>query len=621
MTPGVYSWLASPWLLPVTGVVPLAAAALLAARLLRGRALGRLGSPLALRRLTLLRPRVRGWRTVALLLGLALVAVACAGPQWGRDHSQARGPGGDLLIALDLSRSMLAEQPSRRERAFRALRDLADALQARGGPRVALVAFASRADLLFPLTADYDHLRHTLARIEADDFPAPTLGPDEPFVSGTRIGAGLRRAVEACDPGRPGRALVVLLSDGDDPAGDEEWVQGAQAARTAGVPVVAVGLGDPAAAATIPAAGGPMKHGDQIVRTRLREDVLQEIARRTAGVYLPARTDAIPLGALLLPRLEQATDEGTEDLTAPPALTPRYAWFLLSALLLLSLTMALPDGFRTAARRPWLPPALAALAAVCLVSAAPLPEVEALVRAGNAAFDRQEFDAALEHYKRAEALSPDPGLVAFNKAAAYYRLEQYREAELHYRRALEDDAAPDPRRARAHYDLGNALARQAGEQDAALLGEAVAAYRAALAEPGADVDLQKDVRHNLETAQLLWLKAKARQPESPPDTPDGSEKPRPKPKAGGPDETKQAGDGSDTDPDGTEQEGPEGPAGKRPSKHARAGPLRHLPNDERVVPLTAEEVRAHLERNAERIARERRDYYQQRPAPGAGKDW
>src|SRR5262249_1030124 len=112
---------------------------------------------------------------------------------------------------------------------------------------------------------------------------------------------------------------------------------------------------------------------------------------------------------------------------------------------------------------------------------------------------------------------------------AYFRLEMHKEAIECYRRCLEDDKAPAERRARAHFDLGNVLAEYAGRtpysksesvalglgmiqhagDDPYTLGEAIAEFRACLLQPGLSAELRADARHNLELAQLRWLKVRA----------------------------------------------------------------------------------------------------------------
>src|SRR5205823_10558028 len=107
----------------------------------------------------------------------------------------------------------------------------------------------------------------------------------------------------------------------------------------------------------------------------------------------------------------------------------------------------------------------------------------------------------------------DPGHVAFNKAAALYQLGNYREAERHYRCALEN--APEPRRTNARYGLANCLVHEGQDLGAASLQEAIELYELCLRREGLDPDLATDTRHNLELAKLLWLEAQAQPTERP----------------------------------------------------------------------------------------------------------
>jgi Ca-activated chloride channel family protein len=331
-------------LLPALGLV-----ALLAARR-RRKALAQLGDPFAVRALTA-PPRWQRLRSLCWTLGLTLLVVGVAGPRWGRDWNQPAAPGRDLVIVLDLSRSMLAEDvlPSRQERAKQALRDLSFALQRRGGHRLALVAFAARPRLVCPLTHDLDHFREALAGLDAA-LPPPELRPTAESPSGTRIGAALELAAEAHDERFRGFQDILMISDGDDPARDEEWRAGAEAARRLGIPVHTVGVGNPDADSPIPL--GPdqyLQHQRQPVRTRLHERPLREIARLTDGTYTPARTQVLPLAELFRERLEvRAERDEAEDVL--PAYRLRYAWFLGPAALLLATEMLLGRRRKTTPR-------------------------------------------------------------------------------------------------------------------------------------------------------------------------------------------------------------------------------------------------------------------------------
>src|SRR5262249_14710042 len=142
----------------------------------------------------------------------------------------------------------------------------------------------------------------------------PDLGPGPAETSGTRIGAALLLATEAHDERFPGARDILLLSDGDDPARDGEWQAGVTAAKLKGIPVHVVGLGAPEEPHRLPTSAGPLRHGDEEVRTRLEEAPLREIAEVTHGQYVPAHTRLLPLGDLYfdliaaLPQREESDD-------------------------------------------------------------------------------------------------------------------------------------------------------------------------------------------------------------------------------------------------------------------------------------------------------------------------
>lgn len=253
--------------------------------------------------------------------------------------------------------------------------------------------------------------------------------------------------------------------------------------------------------------------------------------------------------------------------------------------------------------------------AVCgsLVAAMPSGDQspDDLLRAGNEAFLRGDLDAAEHLYRQAEERTGDPGLVAFNKATVLMQKGDVRDAELHYLRALDDQAAPTERRAKALYNRGVCLLTRGG---------GVGVYRSAIAcfeqsldlLPPAD-PLAADARHNLELAKLIWNRerAKERKPplpnEPPPDVP---EPPQPESETTGGD----PGPGSEgTGPTGARPEYQPGqpPFGKAPrptqQKAPGAGNLPvQLDDASTVQPLTPEDTRALLERLAERLEQNRK---------------
>jgi Ca-activated chloride channel family protein len=311
------------------------------------RRLAKFGRPEALAALLPERRLLRRFLAgLAASLGLTGLGLGMAGPRWGAAEEHATATGRDLVAVLDLSRSMLAEDalPNRAERGRRALLELADAAGQRGGNRLGLVVFASRAKLLCPLTQDLDHFREVLRDLDVKYPPSDTRTAGPKAASGTRIGDGVRLAVGALDGRRPGCQDVLLLSDGDDPAGDEEWQLGMRAAQQAGVAVFTVGLGDPAHDSRIPGpdSAGFLRFKGEEVTTRLQEEPLETLARLTGGRYRPARLDPPRLGeffgTVIEPRGRLPLDED-----AVPLPESRQMWFLAPALPLLLLGLWLGD--------------------------------------------------------------------------------------------------------------------------------------------------------------------------------------------------------------------------------------------------------------------------------------
>lgn len=285
----------------------------------------------------------RRLRNLGVTAGLIALVLGIAGPQWGRDRDQFLAPGRDLVVIVDLSLSMLARDvpgaasDNRLGQALAGAKELANEAEKRGGHRLGLVVFASQAKTVCPLTQDYDHFRESLDQLDPFD-PLLGIGPSGEAISGTRIGLAIGEAVRLLrESPAPGDQDIVLLSDGDDPAQDEEWRLGAELARKENTPIYTVGLGDPNQASPIPIPGrGKLNYHGVSVITRLEERPLQTIAERTKGTYTPARTKALPLAQLLY-----AGRELRED--SVPVYQPRYVWFLGLALAFLAIPLALPD--------------------------------------------------------------------------------------------------------------------------------------------------------------------------------------------------------------------------------------------------------------------------------------
>lgn len=174
--------------------------------------------------------------------------------------------------------------------------------------------------------------------------------------------------------------------------------------------------------------------------------------------------------------------------------------------------------------------------AVVLLGAAPAAGPDELLRDGNAAFLRRDYDGAVRIYREAEERGTDPGLIAFNKATALYHLKKFDDAESHYRRVLDDDRIPVERRAQALYNLANCLVQLAlpkdeksfpDESQLPTLKRAIICYEMCLESSSKDEALRQDAIHNLELAKLLWSKTRGQSKAKEPPTPNDGPEPEP----------------------------------------------------------------------------------------------
>jgi Ca-activated chloride channel family protein len=586
-----------------------------------------------------------GWRRTlrryCAYFGLACLVLGIAGPQWGRERDRSLAPGRDLVIVLDMSLSMLARDvpgptsDSRFGQALAALQGLADAAENRGGHRLALVIFASRAKVACPLTQDYDHFREALGQLYPLD-PLLEIGPVEGSESGTRMGLALLEAVNLLrESPSPGYQDVVLLSDGDDPAQDEEWWLGVHAARKDKIPIHTIGLGDPTRPSPIPIPGaGELNYHGLQVTTRLEEKPLEAIAIQTGGTYTPARTNALPLANWLSTGRELHED-------SLPVFKQRYAWFFGLALAFLAIPLAVPrhrtdfqsvrmgtDGLKIRPANFELRSSvlvLSFLTVVSLLAASPFSDAEDLLQRGNVAFGHGDYETALDYYRQSEGRLADPGLLAFNEAAALYKLGRYREAEIHYWLTRQD--ATGERLSRALYDLGNAVFQQASSKDTPLLQRAIGFYEECLSHTEADPELLLNAQFNLQLARERLKKAKAEK-----ENPSGELKPGTKSGDDSRPETQPPAirDGAGLERDaGTGQRAVEGSENetKTNSQNAKQqggiGNLPPVPDTDQLTPLTSFDTSAYLKRAAERILSEQRAHYGKsafRPSQNL-KDW
>ncbi|MCS7016059.1 MAG: VWA domain-containing protein [Gemmatales bacterium] len=287
----------------------------------------------------------RNWRAGCLVLSALVIIVASAGPQWGRDPKQPLARGRDLIIALDISRSMLAEDRadftggrlmSRLERAKGYLAEFLEVVTRRSGHRIGLVWFAGQARLVCPLTDDYDHIRTMVALAHPDYWgPAGRLAMTEHGAIGTSLREAIQLSWRAHDPQAKGFQDILLITDGDDQDSDPAGL--VQQIQTQGIRVHILGVGREQPPALIPSyePGRWLEINGQPITTRRRDAILAQLARMGGGQYLAEEDYAQPLASWYLDYLERQPQREWSPMGLPRPQQQSHIFFAIALVLLL----------------------------------------------------------------------------------------------------------------------------------------------------------------------------------------------------------------------------------------------------------------------------------------------
>jgi len=257
-------------------------------------------------------------KVVILTLGLLFLIFALTKPRWGFHWEEVKREGIDIMIAMDVSDSMLAEdiKPNRLERAKRKVSDLLKMLE---GDRIGLVAFAGTSFVFCPLTLDYGACQIFL------DYLNPDLIP----VKGTAIADAIVKSVEAFGNEKSRSKAVILITDGEDHQGDIP--NAISEAKGKGVKVFCIGIGDDNGS-PIPLKVGQMgfkKDSDgNIVISKLDESMLQRIAIETGGSYVRSVTGDLDLEKIYKKEIKEKTEKRQLKSSREKKWEERFQWFV-----------------------------------------------------------------------------------------------------------------------------------------------------------------------------------------------------------------------------------------------------------------------------------------------------
>jgi tetratricopeptide (TPR) repeat protein len=474
-------------------ILPLLITIYLWSRQARKRSLQKLGNPELLEQLMpaagKYKPRIK---FSLLLLALALLIVALANPQVGTKLETVKREGVDIMVALDVSNSMLAEdfKPNRLENAKRQISLMLDHLE---NDRIGIVVFAGASFLQLPLTTDYSAARLFLSAVDTDIVS----------VQGTAIGSAIRMSMQSFVQGERKYKVIVVISDGEN--FEDDALDAAKEAAAAGISIHTIGMGSPQGV-PIPVYQKGVQVGFKkdpegtVVITRLDEVLLQRIADISKGKYIRAGVRQDELNTIF------KQIEGMEKKQIAAKLysefVDRFLYQLFAALILL-----LMEFFLSERKLEWpsfwksILPATAKVSIFILLfySQSFGASERTLVRDGNRLYKDKQYNEAEVNYRKALEKNKQLNEGQFNLGDALYKQGRYEEAEKQFRISAQKSSGTA--RAQAYHNLGNAQLKQKKIEDS------IQSYKDALKLNPQD----QDTKYNLEFARRLLQQQKQQQ--------------------------------------------------------------------------------------------------------------
>ena len=446
----------------------------------RNKKIAKLGNPGILAALMPERSRAKGWVRISFFaVAWFFFAIGLARPQMGAKLKENNRKGAEIMIALDVSNSMLAQDyyPHMLERAKRAISRLVDKLQ---GDRIGLIVFAGQSFVQLPITTDY---------VSAKIF-LNTIGTESVPVQGTALGEAISTAIKSFSSEaqmQQENKAIILITDGENH--EDDAVAAARNAAELGIKVFCVGVGSPE--------GKPIPYGENgdlmkdkdgnIVVTKLNEAVLEEVAAAGGGAYVRAGNAEFGLNPII-DELKQLQEQQFKSVVFED-FEEQYMYFFAIALFFLLLEFLV--GSKRVGKRMFM---ILILLGMTFGSAYAQTDRKE-VRKGNRYFKKGEYKEAEVEYRK--ALIKDSLSVAgnYNLANTLMQDEDAANAELIYAKVgdtiskmpvnvdwergqvevKKNDVAPD-----YYHNLGNSYLAQKKYQ------EAVDAYKNALRRNPAD---------------------------------------------------------------------------------------------------------------------------------------
>ena len=410
-------------------------------------------------------------------IAFALCIFAVAGLRKPDGSQMVKRKGVDIVIALDVSKSMLAQdiKPNRLERAKQLISRIIDNSV---DNRVGLVIFAGRAYLQMPLTLDHGAAKMYLSAASPDNIP----------VQGTVISSALNMSAAAFNPKDKTFKSIILISDGEDH--DEEAVKVAKSLIEQGIVINTVGIGSPAGAPIMDEKTGEYKTDmqGQTVISKLNEEELKNIAKAGNGLY-QLFTTADEVAGNLEAKLSGIGKDTMVSDSSYASFKEYFQYFLGAAFIFLVLEFFISER----KKRKKIPVVATLLLLFCCGSSfAQSPKKS--IAAGNKAYGENNYELAEKEYKEALKKSGNNSTASYNLGNTLYRKDNTEEAVKQYDNAIQNTTDNNIKQ-QAFYNKGVAY------QKAKKLPECILAYKNALILNPNDEDARQNLQRALKKQQ------------------------------------------------------------------------------------------------------------------------
>ena len=434
-------------------------------------------------------PQKRWIKTSLIIISFGFAIVALSVPQWGYRWEKTNQKGVDIMIALDCSKSMLAQdiKPNRLERAKREIIDL---LRMMKSDRAGLVAFSGRAILQCPLTLDHEAFNIFLKVLEPGYLP----------VGGTNLDHAIKECYKGFEKESDTQKAIIIITDGESTSGDVE--ETAREMAKQGIKIFSIGVGS-SQGAPIPDAKGGFKEdtSGNIILSKVDTKTLEKLAAMTGGTHVRSVAGDMDLDLIYKDKILGTMERKTLTSGKQKIWENRYQWFLFPCVVLLLIEFILSSKKRLRGLSI-IVFAIGLSIFVFQKESVYAQSVTSSVNSGIKAFEELNYEQAKTHFIDAQLKDPENARLYYNIGVAAYMNNEFEQAKTNF---MEAAKTKDIKLAHdARYNLANTYYRM---ED---FDEAIKEYEALLNNFPYDIQ----AKENLELARLKQEEQKHKETQS-----------------------------------------------------------------------------------------------------------